>query len=267
MKTKLSFLIIALALLSLCIYTSCASTLVNVMNKKVKPIESSSMPIQHDIWDGLLSKYAKQDGTVDYKGLIKDRDQFDKYIKLLEGNHPNEKNWSRDESIAYWINAYNAFTVQLILDNYPIASIKDIKGGITFISSIWDQKFITIEGQDYDLNNIEQGILRKYYEEPRIHFAVNCASISCPPLANFAFTGDQLQNQLDQMTRSFLADPSKNKVTSDHLQLSKIFNWYKADFTDGQSLKEYIDRYTDTDVDPKAKISYLDYNWGLNDVK
>lgn len=237
------------------------------MNKKVKPIESSSMPIQHDIWDELLGKHAKLNGTVDYKGFIKDRDQFDQYIELLESNHPNEQHWSRDESIAYWINAYNAFTVQLILDNYPVSSIKDIKGGITFISSIWDQKFINIEGHEYDLNNIEQGILRKYYKEPRIHFAVNCASISCPPLANFAFTGNQLKSQLDQMARSFLSDPSKNKVTNDHLQLSKIFNWYKADFTDGQSLKEYIDRYTDVDVDPKAKISYLDYNWGLNDVE
>lgn len=249
------------------LYSSCASTLVNVLNKTVKPVESTSMPIQHDIWDDLMGRHVKGDGTVDYKGIIKDRDQFDQYIKLLEGNHPNEKNWSRDESVAYWINAYNAFTVQLILDNYPVASIKDIKGGITFVSSVWDQKFITIEGHEYDLNNIEQGILRKYYKEPRIHFAVNCASISCPPLANFAFTGDRLQSQLDQMARSFLADPSKNIVSSNHLQLSKIFNWYKGDFTDELNIKEYIDQYTDVKVSPDAKISYLDYYWGLNDVK
>lgn len=249
------------------LHSSCASTLVNVLNKKVKPVASSSMPIQHDIWDDLMSEHVKSDGTVDYKGIIRDRAQFDQYIKLIEENHPNEKNWSRDESVAYWINAYNAFTVQLIVDNYPVASIKDIKGGITFVSSIWDQKFITIEGHEYDLNNIEQGILRKYYKEPRIHFAVNCASISCPPLANFAFTGEQLQSQLDQMARSFLADQSKNIVSSDHLQLSKIFNWYKSDFTDELNIKEYIDQFTDVEVSPDAKISYLDYSWGLNDVK
>lgn len=267
MNTKSNNFLQVFLVLTILLSSACASTLVNVLNKKVKPVESSSTPIQHDIWDSILNDHVKKDGTVDYKGIIAVRDQFDTYIKLLENNHPNEKNWSRDESVAYWINAYNAFTVQLIMDNYPVSSIKDIKGGITFVSSVWDQKFITIEGHEYDLNNIEQGILRKYYKEPGIHFAVNCASISCPPLANFAFTADQLQDQLDQMTRSFLADPSKNIITSDHLQLSKIFNWYKSDFSDGQSLKEYINRYTDVEVDPKAKISYLDYDWGLNDVK
>jgi len=133
--------------------------------------------------------------------------------------------------MAFWINAYNAFTVQKVLDHYPVSSIKDIKGGITFISSIWDQKFINIEGREYDLNNIEQG------------------------------------DQLDLMTEKFLADTSKNVITADRLELSKIFNWYKPDFTDGQSLKEYINQYTDIDISPSAKIKYLPYDWGLNDIK
>ncbi len=261
----------SIILLSLVISTlllsSCASTLVNVLNKKVKPVDSTSEPIQHDIWDGLLSKHVQPDGTFDYKGMAQDRAQFDEYIKLLETHHPNTNHWSRDESIAYWMNAYNAFTVQIVLDNYPVGSIKDIKGGITFVSSVWDQKFITIEGQEYDLNNIEQGILRKYYKEPRIHFAVNCASISCPPLANFAFTGDKVDEQLDEVARLFLADTSKNQITRDEVNISKIFKWYKGDFTDGQSLLEYINQYTDVDISPKAKINYNDYYWGLNDVK
>ena len=263
---KLSFKLHGLLFLTYLGFTSCASTLVNVLNKKVKPVESASTPISHDMWDGLLKNHVRANGNVDYKGLLEDRAQFDAYIALLEGNHPNETNWSRDENIAYWINAYNAFTVQLILDNYPVTSIKEIKGGITFISSVWDQKFITIEGHEYDLNNIEQGILRKYYREPRIHFAVNCASISCPPLANFAFTGKDLNEQLDQMARAFLADTSKNEISRDQLKLSKIFSWYKSDFTDGQSLREYINAYTDVAIDPKAKISFADYDWGLNEA-
>jgi len=247
--------------------TSCASTAINLFNKKIKPVEGTSQPVSHELWDGLLERHVQSDGNVDYASLLEERATFDEYIKLLETHHPNPKHWSRDESIAFWINAYNAFTVQLVLDHYPVGSIKDIKGGITFISSVWDQKFITIEGREYDLNNIEQGILRKFYKEPRIHFAVNCASISCPPLADFAFTGGELDNQLDLMTRRFLEDSSKNVITRDQLELSKIFNWYKTDFTDGQNLKEYINRYTDVDISPSAKIKYMSYDWGLNDKK
>jgi len=258
------FLFLAFIVMSI---TSCASTAINLFNKKIKPVEGMSQPISHELWDGLLQEHVQPDGNVDYASLLQERSKFDEYIKLLENNHPNPMNWSREESMAFWINAYNAFTVQKVLDHYPVSSIKDIKGGITFISSIWDQKFINIEGREYDLNNIEQGILRKYYKEPRIHFAVNCASISCPPLANFAFTGDELDDQLDLMTEKFLADTSKNVITADRLELSKIFNWYKPDFTDGQSLKEYINQYTDIDISPSAKIKYLPYDWGLNDIK
>ena len=247
--------------------TSCASTAINLFNKKIKPVEGTSQPISHDIWDGLLERHVKADGNVDYASLLEERSTFDEYIKLLENNHPNPTNWSRDESIAFWINTYNAFTIQKVLDHYPVGSIKDIKGGITFISSIWDQKFIYIEGREYDLNNIEQGILRKYYKEPRIHFAVNCASISCPPLANFAYTGDELDDQLDLMARRFLEDTSKNIITPDLLQLSKVFSWYKGDFKDGQSLTEYINQYTSVDIQKSAKIKYLPYDWGLNDIK
>lgn len=246
--------------------TSCASTLVNVFNKKIDPSHADAAPITHEIWDDLLSAHVSPEGFVDYAGLADNRAEFDKYIELLETHHPNKKRWTREESMAYWINAYNAFTVQLILDNYPVGSIKDIKGGITFVNSVWDQKFITIQGKDYDLNNIEQGILRKYYKEARIHFAVNCASISCPPLANFAFTAEALDEQLDLMATAFLADQSKNVITADELQLSKIFGWYKKDFTDDKNLQEYINQYTPIDVDPKAKIKYLSYDWGLNDI-
>ena len=235
-------------LMSILIFNSCASTLVEVLNKQVKPVASESKPINHDLWDDLLKTYVDEDGRVDYGQLNSERSQFNQYIQLLEKNHPNETYWTREESIAYWINAYNAFTVQLILDHYPVESIKDIKGGITFVNSVWDKKFIKIEGYEYDLNNIEQGILRKYYNEPLIHFAVNCASLSCPRLANFAFTAQNLNHQLELMTRSFLADHSKNVIESHELKLSKIFKWYKPDFTQGGTLKEFIDRYTEVEI-------------------
>ena len=153
---------------------------------KIKDQRSDSMPINHTIWDELLQKHVDS-GKVDYKGFIRDSSKFDKYLRLLKENHPNRKNWTEEERLAYWINAYNAFTLKLIIDNYPVESIKDIKKGIPFVNSVWDIKFIKIEAATYDLNNIEHGIIRAKFSEQRIHFAVNCASVSCPDLADSSY--------------------------------------------------------------------------------
>ena len=192
---KTSFLLLTV-ILSL---TSCA----------VKDYQSSSQPINHAVFDSLLRQHVSEAGWVDYKGFIQDSTRFNEYLQLLSQNHPNEDNWSREEQIAYWINAYNAFTIKLIMDYYPVASIKDIKSGIPFVNTVWDIKFINIEGAEYDLNNLEHGILRPKYNEPRLHFAVNCASFSCPRLQNFAFTGAKLEEQLEEAAREFVNDPEK----------------------------------------------------------
>ena len=226
---------------------------------------SDSRPISHEKWDQLLKKHVEVNGDVDYSGFKKDEALLDEYLVELSANHPNDKNWSEPERLAYWINAYNAFTIKLVIDHYPVASIKDIKKGIPMVNSVWDIKFIEIEGQEYDLNNIEHSILRKEHEEPRIHFAVNCASISCPVLLNEAYTADKLEDQLDRQTRAFLADPVRNKVAEDELQLSKIFSWFTKDFTRDGTVQEFVDKYSDVNVSSKARISYLDYNWGIND--
>ena len=159
----------------------------------VKDIQSASRSISHAGFDALLQKHVNEAGWVHYEGFIQDSTKFKEYLQLLSKHHPNDENWSREEQMAYWINAYNAFTIQLITDHYPVAGIKDIKNGIPFVNTVWDIKFIRIEGVDYDLNNIEHGILRPKYQDPRIHFAVNCASISCPKLQKTAFTADQLE--------------------------------------------------------------------------
>lgn len=257
--------ILALLVSILATLSNCTSSIVNLVNKKVDPIHSDSRPISHAIWNELVSQHVLQNGLVDYSNFRADSVRLNQYLTLLNNNHPNPKNWTRAESIAYWINAYNAYTVHQVVQHYPIASIKDIKGGITFVNTIWDEKFINIEGHKYDLNNIEQGILRKYYKEPRIHFALNCASISCPSLANFAYTADQLEEQLDVMAKIFLADKTKNTISTQEVSISKIFKWYKGDFTNGQKLIDYINQYTDVMIAPKAKVRYQDYNWGLND--
>ena len=233
---------------------------------RVQDYASNSRPVTHEIWDSLLQEHVSPEGWVDYPGFIRDSSRFNRYLSLLEGNHPNDKHWSRDERLAYWINAYNAFTVKLIVDHYPVASIKDIKNGIPFVNTVWDIKFIHIEKATYDLNNIEHGILRPKFNEPRIHFAINCASISCPKLSNRAYTADKLDEQLTQAARDFLSDEAKNKLSKGKVQLSKIFSWYGGDFKkNGNSIIEYINQYAPAQVNTDAEIEYLDYDWGLNE--
>jgi hypothetical protein len=233
---------------------------------KVKDYVSDARPVSHALWDSLAREHVNPDGWVDYKGFIRDSARLKAYLDLLSRHHPNNKHWSRDEQMAYWINAYNAFTVKLIVDHYPTESIKDIKRGIPFVNTVWDIKFIRIESATYDLNNIEHGILRPKFKDPRIHFVVNCASISCPKLANHAFTAKALDEQLDRAAREFLADESRNIIREDQVQLSRIFQWYRGDFTrGGKSLITYLNRYAPRRILPTTKIEYLEYDWNLNE--
>lgn len=226
---------------------------------------SSSTPVSHDQWTTLLSKHVSPEGYVDYEAFLIDSAQLNQYLQLLSSAHPNDEHWSREEQLAYWINAYNAFTVKLIVDHYPVASIKDIKNGIPFVNTVWDMKFIDIEGHLYDLNNIEHGIIRKHFDEPRIHFAVNCASISCPKLLNQAYLPDHLEEQLTEATKGFLSDPTRNNI-AEH-QLSSIFSWFKGDFTKSAgSLISFVNQYSTHQLPENAKLTFLDYNWQLNEV-
>lgn len=220
----------------------------------------------HQQWDKLLKKHVNKTGLVNYKGFKNDKAELDSYLKLLSSSAP-PKSWSKDDQKAYWINAYNAFTVALILKHYPVKSIKDIAGSIYKINTPWDIKFITIGGEKYDLNNIEHKILRNQFDDPRIHFALVCASISCPRLRDEAFTGSEINAQLEDAGKEFLNDKSKNNIRADKADLSKYFSWYKGDFTKSGSLVDYVNKYSSTKITSKTKIGSLDYNWGLNEQK
>jgi hypothetical protein len=165
------------------------------------------------------------------------------------------------------MNAYNAYTVDLILQYYPLKSIKDITAGptIPFVNSPWDIPFITIEGYTYDLNDIEHKILRKQFNDPRIHVGINCASISCPNLPQQAFEAATMDQQLDSLARLFIADTSKNLISPDKLELSKIFWWFKGDFTQKGTVQSFVQQYTAVQVADKAAISHRSYNWQLNE--
>jgi hypothetical protein len=256
---KKVFLITVLALGTLVIWFTCT-------NCRTIRNSTDSKPITHEIWDGLLKKYVGADGFVNYKGFIRDSAELNRYLKVLESAHPNDKNWTRNEQMAYWINAYNAFTVQLIVRNYPVGSIKDIKRGLAFVNSVWDIQFIHIQGFTYDLNNIEHNILRPIYKDARVHAAVNCASYSCPKLRPEAFTAARLDAQLDDAMAGFINDPVRNRITPQKAELSEIFKWFKGDFErDGKSLRDFINRFSTVKITDQTEITHIDYNWKLNE--
>lgn len=224
-------------------------------------------PPSHQIWDQLVKVHVKPNGMVDYKGFIKDKAKLDQYLKLISNNAPDRKTWSKNQQLAYWINAYNAFTVKLIVDNYPTNSIRDLgpKLKIPLIKDVWHYKFFKIGGVESSLDEIEHSILRKEFDEPRIHFAINCASVSCPPLLNEAFVAEKLEAQLQKVAISFINDPTRNKITANNAQISSIFSWFQGDFTKKGSLIDFLNLYSKVKIKPNAKISHLDYNWNLNE--
>lgn len=223
--------------------------------------------VTHKPFDELLQKHVDSEGMVNYKGFLQDRKKLSLYLNMLESNSP-KGNWTRDQRLAYWINAYNAYTIELILRHYPVQSIKDIGSliKIPFVSTAWDVKFISIAGQEMDLNNIEHGIIRKEFDEPRIHFALVCAAMSCPKLQNSAYFPERLDEQLNNAGSEFLADPSKNEFkSSKQANLSKLFDWYGGDFKTEGTLVQYINQYAPIQLNSNAKIDWLNYDWSLNE--
>lgn len=212
----------------------------------------------HKDWDNLLKIYVDEQGNVDYKGFKKELETLDRYLEQL-GDYSIDENWSREKKLAYFINLYNAGTVKLILDNYPVESIKEIKRP-------WDKTLIRQGGELISLGKIEHKILRKM-NEPRIHFAINCASYSCPKLLNQAYTEDKLEEQLNFVTKDFINDTSRNIFSETKIELSKIFKWYQKDFEYEGSLIAYLNQYSKSYINPKVKIEYLNYNWSLNETR
>lgn len=228
---------------------------------------AGTTPPSHQIWDQLVKTHVKPNGMVDYKGFIKDKSKLEQYLKLISENAPDRKTWTKNQQLAYWINAYNAFTVKLIVDNYPTKSIRDLgpKLKIPLIKDVWHYQFFKIGGVESSLDEIEHSILRKEFDEPRIHFAINCASVSCPPLLNEAFVPEKIESQLQKVTVSFINDPTRNKITPDQAQISSIFSWFQGDFTKKGSLISFLNLYSKVKIKANAKISHLDYNWNLNE--
>jgi hypothetical protein len=222
--------------------------------------------VDHAIFGALLKSYVKN-GQVDYTGLKIKEKQLDQYLKYLENIPP--ENLERADGMAFYINLYNAWTIKLILTAYPgVKSIKDLG---TLFRSPWKKEYVKIHGKTTTLDHIEHDILRPMFKDPRVHFAVNCASKSCPPLLNEPYTGANLNKQLERVARDFINDPLNNFMADGILHVSRIFKWFGNDF--GNDIPGYVASYAQGDLAKKMaatgkniKIKYLDYDWSLNNM-
>ncbi len=235
----------------------------------------------HGAWTEVL-RACVRDGGFDYALLKKDRSKLDAYLAAVHAVTPEElAGWSDEQRFAFWINVYNAHTIQKVVDHYPLESIKDLSGAFG-LKSVFDKEFIPMRAHhpeaaqgtrdELSLNDIEHGILRPKFKDARVHAAINCASKSCPPLRDEAFVAERLGLQLDEQMRSFVNDPGSNRFDREkkELRLSEIFEWFAEDFErDAGSVREYLLRFApreDEELIRSAKIEYLDYDWDLNDV-
>jgi len=230
----------------------------NSKHKEYSPsvLKSDLETTFHNSYNFMLNSFVSSSGVVNYKGIIKQKGLIEKSSKFYIEN-PAQNFWSQNKKIAYWMNAYNFFTIKLIIDNYPVKSIKDIKNA-------WDGHFFKIGEKMYSLNDIEHKILRKM-NDPRIHFGINCASFSCPPLLNKAFTPENVNKELDILAKRFINDKQRNNISENKIQLSKIFQWFGKDFKREGTLIAFLNKYADITINSNAKKTYLKYNWNLNE--
>jgi len=235
-------------------------------------------------WGALLGKHVQwlpdnKQSRVDYAGFAKDRSELKQVLDAMSAVPTSEfDQWSQPQRMAFLINAYNAFTVELILTRYPdLKSIKDLG---SLLSSPWKKEFFTLLGQPRHLDWIEHEQLRPKYGDPRVHAAVNCASIGCPALRPEAFTAARLDAQLEDGMQRFLGDPTRNRVANGKLEVSSIFKWFREDFEKGlkgfAKLEDVFARYATQLTDKSGEqaalkarslpVTFLDYDWSLNAV-
>ena len=238
----------------------------------------SSAQVDHSAWGAFMDAYLITDhptgvSRVDYAAVTStDRAALDQYVGRLEETPVSSLN--RDEQLAYWLNLYNAATVQLILDNYPVDSIRDIRPGV-FASGPWDMKLLEVEGEAMSLNDVEHRVIRPIWRDQRIHYAVNCASYGCPDLYPEPLTAENWNRVFDEAARTYAGHPRGVRFEGDRLILSSIYDWYVTDFGetfgegDLQGVIDHLIQYVDADTanrlrNHSGRVSY-EYDWSLNE--
>ena len=227
-------------------------------------IASAGTSVNHSLFGNLLHKYVS-DGNVNYAGFKSEEDKLDQYLAQLQRVDPEAL--ARKEQFAFYTNVYNAWTIKLILTKYPgIESIKEL--GV-FNTGPWKKKVVRLNGETVSLDHVEHDILRPRFKDPRVHFAINCAAKSCPPLRSEPFLAEKLDQQLDDATRTFINNPKSYRLEGRNLHVSRIFKWFSEDF-DEDALGFYV-KYANEELKKKLEtnlkkinIKYLAYDWSLN---
>ena len=227
-------------------------------------VAAAGSGVDHRLYGELLKKYVIG-GQVNYAGFKSEEAKLSQYLELLEKVDP--KTLSRNEQFAFYANAYNAWTIKLILSKYPgIQSIKEL--GL-LNTGPWKKEVVRLRGGLVSLDHIEHDILRPRFNDPRVHFAINCAAKSCPPLRSEPYRADLLDQQLDDSTRSFLNDPQSYRLEGNRFYVSRIFKWFSEDFN--EDLIGFYLKYATGDLAKKLetgrdkiRVEYLDYDWSLN---
>ena len=256
--------------------------------------QGNSSTFDHQILNNLLQQNVNN-GLVNYLAWSTNRSGLSGYLLLLEKVESNEfKSWSKNEQMAFWINAYNAITLKAILQNYPvqwgslISRARFPKNSIRQINKAWDTVYSKVMGKELTLNQIEHEILRKQFHDPRIHFVINCASIGCPKLENRAFFAHDLEQRLEQATQNFISDSTRVNLNKkdNTLYLSSIFKWYKTDFEPSQQIQPKLKHFYKSEagivefislrlpltdqqfiINHHPKIKYRKYDWTLNEQR
>ncbi len=241
-------------------------------------ISAQTNQFDHSLFDEIL-KANVHGGLVDYQNLI-GNSRLNEYLEIVSKFDP-AKFKDQNEELAFWINVYNAYTLSVVAENYPIESIEDLHSGgkilaYVFSNTVWDKELVVINGKEFSLNDIEHEIIRKKFDEPKIHFALVCAAVSCPPLRNEAYRGHTLNAQLIEQANSFLNDKSKNQfdLINRKAIISKIFDWYEEDFGDGENdvlmcIAQYLPESLSMSILKNLndwEIEFLDYDWSLNAI-
>ena len=241
-------------------------------NPWTKHNASNTAPIDHSAWTKLLGKYIRRDASglnrfAYSKVTAADKAALDSYIASLSGVQITNR--SRAVQKAYWINLYNAVTVDLILDNYPVKSIRDIKSGLISIGP-WGKELVVVENRKLTLDNIEHNILRPIWKDPRIHYAVNCASVGCPNLHTQAFTSRNTEKLLDSLARDYINSPRGLSINNGRVTVSKIYKWFAYDFGNSEeNILKHLAQYATPDrraaLEKLGRINNSRYDWSLNE--
>ena len=263
---KKRILIISLFLLSVCSVLFLYHYRVEADSRSPQPM--NDLPFSHELFDQVLQEHVDESGQVNYTKLKANPEKFEAYLDLLAFADPEELSYN--EQLTFWINAYNALVIKGVINHYPITSVRKVKLFNGFFSRLKFQ----VAGKMYTLNQIEHGIIRTEFVDPRVHFVLVCASRSCPPLWNRAYAAETLEERLETATLNFIRNPEQVRI--DHskrrVYVSKIFKWYDDDFKEGYDgvadfLADYLppedaEYLESTDI----KFRYLDYDWTLNDL-